>query len=406
MDKSIKLNPFSKIYQINNIIKRILFIEYPHTTNQILSKMNQQFAYETPNVVSPGILQRPVEYTSIDFDDAHNHWIQNKRKLSNGMYRYICIGFFKNGNQCNRNPLVGKNACKIHDFPQHTATILSVEESKTNCDEQYDEDKDQTLEEDLYYRPIEITKTQKPQPKNTAPNKIVRTPERRMSVGVRGLSGDGLPSKDNEIKQRVPITRFVKSLWKTYRSRTFPMVNPTDNTKMNGSKKEQQDPIIDTYKETIRVYNNPLKYAKFKDLQKAFNKYGSIDKVRNPETIYKNRYNIVDVAYYLQMMLLFMEGLDEMTLSFDVKFIYETPKVVSSRIPQSSNVRRSPRICQQEVIHFPDSVMQLKKQLLMFVNYDTNTYLCTTESKWQGIRNNIRDEILYVLDEIFDEIGE
>ena len=33
-----------------------------------------------------------------------------------------------------------------------------------------------------------------------------RTPELRSSVGVRGLSGDGLPSKDNR-----PLASFIKS---------------------------------------------------------------------------------------------------------------------------------------------------------------------------------------------------
>lgn len=112
---------------------------------------------------------RSVEYTSIDFDDAHNHWIQNKRKLSNGMYRYICVGFFKNGNQCNRNPLVGKNTCKIHDFPQNIAPIKD-EETKTNCDEDQDQSQDQ---EDTY---------------NTL---IVRTPERGTSVVNYGVMAMG-----------------------------------------------------------------------------------------------------------------------------------------------------------------------------------------------------------------------
>jgi hypothetical protein len=145
------------------------------------------------------------------------------------------------------------------------------------------------------------------------------------------------------------------------------VVEPIDN-----SQQENQDPIIDPYKETIRIQFEPLRYAKFEELRKAFDKYGSIDRVRNPDTIRKNRYNILDVAYYLQMMLIFLEGLNEMTK-------------LSTK-----------HLC----------VMMMKTRILMFVNYDTKTYLHTTESKWRAISINIRDEILYILDDIFDEIGE
>lgn len=276
--------------------------------------------------------QRPVEYTSIDFDDAHNHWIENKRKLSNGMYRYICIGFFKNGNQCNRNPLVGKNACKIHDFPQNIALIKH---------------------EDTYHKSVESSNKTKPQPKKTT----------KIATEIETANQNEI-----KIKQPIHISGFVRNLWKMYR--TLPVVEPIEP--IDNSQQECQDPIIDPYKETIRIQFEPLKYVKFEELRKAFDTYGSIDKVRNPDTIRKNRYNILNVAYYLQMMLIFLEGLNEMTK-------------LSTK-----------HVC----------VMMMKTRILMFVNYDTNTYLHTTESKWREISHNIRDEILYVLDDIFDEIGE
>ena len=274
--------------------------------------------------------QRPVEYTSIDFDDAHNHWIQNKRKLSNGMYRYICIGFFKNGNQCNRNPLVGKNTCKIHDInpPKHEETKIE--------------------------RNIDIPKKTKPQPKNID-NINIKPNEIEIKQRLRS---------SNLQKYSIHIADFVRSFWKTYR--TWPVEEIMETPKESNGR---QDPIIDPYKETIRIQTEPLKYAMFEELRKAFDTYGSIDKVRNPDTIRKNRYNILNVAYYLQMMLIFLEGLNE----------------------QSTK-----HVC----------VMMMKTRILMFVNYDTNTYLQTTESKWREISHNIRDEILYVLDDIFDEIGE
>ena len=272
---------------------------------------------------------RPVEFTTIDFDDAHNHWIQNKRKLSNGMYRYICIGFFKNGNQCNRNPLVGKNTCNIHDFPQNIALIKH---------------------EDTYHKSVESSNKTKPQPKKTT----------KIATEIETANQNEI-----KIKQRIHISGFVRNLWKMYC--TLPVVEPIDN-----SQQKCQDRIIDPYKETIRIQTEPLKYVPFKQLQKAFEKYGSIDKVRNPDTIRKNRYNILDVAYYLQIMLIFLEGLNEMTK-------------LSTK-----------HVC----------VMMMKTRILMFVNYDTNMHLHTTEAKWRAISHNIRDEILYILDDIFDEIGE
>ena len=279
--------------------------------------------------------QRPVEYTSIDFDDAHNHWIENKRKLSNGMYRYICIGFFKNGNQCNRNPLVGKNACKIHDFPQNIALIKH---------------------EDTYHKSVESSNKTKPQPKKTT----------KIATEIETANQNEI-----KIKQPIHISGFVRNLWKMYR--TLPVVEPIEPIEpIDNSRQECQDPIIDPYKETIRIQTEPLKYATFEELRKAFDTYGSIDKVRNPDTIRKNRYNILNVAYYLQMMLIFLEGLNEMTK-------------LSTK-----------HVC----------VMMMKTRILMFVNYDTRTYLHTTEPEWRAISHNIRDEILYILDDIFVEIGE
>ena len=336
------ITPHSKQYNRKYIVYRIS----SHQSNQILSNMNQQ---------------RPVEYTSIDFDDAHNHWIQNKRKLSNGMYRYICIGFFKNGNQCNRNPLVGKNTCKIHDINPSKHEETKIE------------------------RNIDIPKKTKPQPKNID-NALSfedkssldnpRTPTFVPHYGVlaKPNTTDSVESNEIEIKQRlrssnlqkysIHIADFVRSFWKTYR--TLPVEEIMETPKESNGR---QDPIIDPYKETIRIQFEPLKYVKFEELRKAFDTYGSIDKVRNPDTIRKNKYNILNVAYYLQMMLIFLEGLNE----------------------QSTK-----HVC----------VMMMKTRILMFVNYDTNTYLQTTESKWREISHNIRDEILYVLDDIFDEIGE
>ena len=38
----------------------------------------------------------------IDFDDAHDEWEANKKKLPNGMYAYLCMKPLKNGKKCKR----------------------------------------------------------------------------------------------------------------------------------------------------------------------------------------------------------------------------------------------------------------------------------------------------------------
>ena len=50
----------------------------------------------------------------IDFDEAHNAWMENKRKLANGMYKYICCGITKMGKKCVRTPEKDSDTCAIH----------------------------------------------------------------------------------------------------------------------------------------------------------------------------------------------------------------------------------------------------------------------------------------------------
>ena len=53
-------------------------------------------------------------YPEFDFDDASVQWRANKRRLSNGCYKYICMGITKMGKPCNRNLMEHENYCKIH----------------------------------------------------------------------------------------------------------------------------------------------------------------------------------------------------------------------------------------------------------------------------------------------------
>jgi len=53
----------------------------------------------------------PVE---MNFDEAHDAWMTNKRKLANGMYRYICCATTKTGKQCSRTPEPNSDLCLLH----------------------------------------------------------------------------------------------------------------------------------------------------------------------------------------------------------------------------------------------------------------------------------------------------
>jgi hypothetical protein len=53
----------------------------------------------------------------IDFDDAHNEWTSNKKKLPNGMYAYLCMKQMKNGKICKHvccDKLGLYSGCKRH----------------------------------------------------------------------------------------------------------------------------------------------------------------------------------------------------------------------------------------------------------------------------------------------------
>ena len=50
----------------------------------------------------------------IDFDEASREWYANKKRMSNGMCKYICLGKNKNGTSCNKPPLQWQNYCDKH----------------------------------------------------------------------------------------------------------------------------------------------------------------------------------------------------------------------------------------------------------------------------------------------------
>ncbi len=184
----IKLNVFginslSKQYNKKYIVYILSFIHYSYLFSIAeLSKMAFEYNKKLyPEDKSSLLEQRTVEFTSVHFDDAHNHWIQNKRKLANGMYRYICIGVFKTGKSCNRNPLVGQNTCKI----QHQTDPTTHEESKIDSETDH---QNTFIETQQKHKPQSLaneTDNIEPTKKSVQPNDVcensVATQKRRSS---------------------------------------------------------------------------------------------------------------------------------------------------------------------------------------------------------------------------------
>lgn len=57
------------------------------------------------------------EEVNIDFEEASDCWLQNKKKRKNGDYGYLCNFTQKNGKQCNRfccDKIGFYSGCKIH----------------------------------------------------------------------------------------------------------------------------------------------------------------------------------------------------------------------------------------------------------------------------------------------------
>ena len=55
-------------------------------------------------------------YTTFDFDEASELWRANKKKLTNGCYKYICMAKTKKGDPCKKSPIMFSNFCKCHSL--------------------------------------------------------------------------------------------------------------------------------------------------------------------------------------------------------------------------------------------------------------------------------------------------
>lgn len=56
----------------------------------------------------------PTYEVNIDFNEASNAWLANKKRQSDATYTYICLGQTKTGNECNKPPLQNSNYCSCH----------------------------------------------------------------------------------------------------------------------------------------------------------------------------------------------------------------------------------------------------------------------------------------------------
>jgi len=54
--------------------------------------------------------QQPI----IDFDAASFHWKQNKKRIDNGCYIYVCMGITSKFKNCLNRPVKSQNFCHVH----------------------------------------------------------------------------------------------------------------------------------------------------------------------------------------------------------------------------------------------------------------------------------------------------
>lgn len=61
---------------------------------------------------------------NIDFDEASASWMQNKRAIGNGMYKYCCTAKTKLGEKCKNKPYGDTLFCRIHKKTSHAETRI------------------------------------------------------------------------------------------------------------------------------------------------------------------------------------------------------------------------------------------------------------------------------------------
>jgi hypothetical protein len=266
--------------------------------------------------------------TNIDFDESHIEWTRNKRKTQNGMYRYICTGLFQTGKPCNRVPLPSQNVCRIHIADESKHSVYSIETNVSVVDDD----------------------------KGT----LVGSPELCETSTVAQHSPTRQKSNKAGTNRNSPFRSVIWSFWKS--RKTAPENNDTDDIKL-------AVPSINPYRETIHIYTSPEIIGTFTQIRNAIAVYRSIDSIDTFNKIREKRRDPSAVVFHLQLILSFLEGLEELT------------KLEAKK----------------------ENVMELKAKILLFFGYDVSTHLHTTRSKWAKTSKDIQIEIITVMGVIFSE---
>jgi hypothetical protein len=59
-------------------------------------------------------IDKPLYEVNIDFDDASNHWRENKKSIGNGCFVYRCARLGIHNNRCILRCLPGEDYCATH----------------------------------------------------------------------------------------------------------------------------------------------------------------------------------------------------------------------------------------------------------------------------------------------------
>lgn len=95
--------------------KHTIFVQLPYVRSK---KRRQQVNFQISNEKIPVLHENKIPNDdSFDFDDAHDEWMANKKRLANGQYVYLCGKTTGSGSTCKRgcHDLIGLySGCKIH----------------------------------------------------------------------------------------------------------------------------------------------------------------------------------------------------------------------------------------------------------------------------------------------------
>lgn len=90
-------------------------------TRSMTKKATNNVSLEIKEIVSNYIKERKMTKiplvelaVDIDFDEASRAWHENKKKLNDCTYKYICVHCSITGRKCGRAPLANSNYCKPH----------------------------------------------------------------------------------------------------------------------------------------------------------------------------------------------------------------------------------------------------------------------------------------------------